>query len=197
MILIFKKQYKNVSFLNLDQIIKGCIKQNRKSQEELYNLYYKSLFVISLKYCQNDSEAEDNLHDAFIEIFTNIKNFKSTGSFEGWMKRILINKAISRYKKSFFLTSIKDDNIPEIMIADTEMNYPIHYLLSLIQELPHQYRLIFNLYELDEYSHKEIAEMLSISESTSKSNLHRAKSILKEKITSKRSFHNYQASHGK
>ncbi|MNQ60266.1 ECF RNA polymerase sigma factor SigW [compost metagenome] len=183
--------------MNLDQIIKGCIKQNRKSQEELYNLYYKSLFVISLKYCQNDSEAEDNLHDAFIEIFTNIKNFKSTGSFEGWMKRILINKAISRYKKSFFLTSIKDDNIPEIMIADTEMNYPIHYLLSLIQELPHQYRLIFNLYELDEYSHKEIAEMLSISESTSKSNLHRAKSILKEKITSKRSFHNYQASHGK
>jgi len=197
LILIFKKQYKNVSFLNLDQIIKGCIKQNRKSQEELYNLYYKSLFVISLKYCQNDSEAEDNLHDAFIEIFTNIKNFKSTGSFEGWMKRILINKAISRYKKSFFLTSIKDDNIPEIMIADTEMNYPIDYLLSLIQELPHQYRLIFNLYELDEYSHKEIAEMLSISESTSKSNLHRAKSILKEKITSKRSFHNYQASHGK
>ncbi|KAF2327087.1 MAG: sigma-70 family RNA polymerase sigma factor [Flavobacterium nitrogenifigens] len=183
--------------MNLDQIIKGCIKQNRKSQEELYNLYYKSLFVISLKYCQNDSEAEDNLHDAFIEIFTNIKNFKSTGSFEGWMKRILINKAISRYKKSFFLTSIKDDNIPEIMIADTEMNYPIDYLLSLIQELPHQYRLIFNLYELDEYSHKEIAEMLSISESTSKSNLHRAKSILKEKITSKRSFHNYQASHGK
>ncbi|AOC94315.1 ECF RNA polymerase sigma factor SigW [Flavobacterium anhuiense] len=183
--------------MNLDQIIKGCIKQNRKSQEELYNLYYKSLFLISLKYCQNDSEAEDNLHDAFIEIYTNIKNFKATGSFEGWMKRILINKAISRYKKSFFLTSIKDDNIPEIMITDTEMDYPIDYLLSLIQELPHQYRLIFNLYELDEYSHKEIAEMLSISESTSKSNLHRAKSILKEKITSKKSFHNYKGSHGK
>jgi len=183
--------------LNLDQIIKGCIKQNRKSQEELYNLYYKSLFVISLKYCQNDSEAEDNLHDAFIEIFINIKNFKATGSFEGWMKRILINKAISRYKNSFFLTAIKDDNIPEITISDAEMDYPIDYLLSLIQELPHQYRLIFNLYELDEYSHKEIAEMLSISESTSKSNLHRAKLILKEKITSTKSFHNYQANHGK
>lgn len=153
--------------------------------------------MVSLKYCQNDSEAEDNLHDAFIEIFTNIKNFKATGSFEGWMKRIVINKAISRYKKSFFLTSIKDDNIPEITISEAEMDYPIDYLLSLIQELPHQYRLIFNLYELDEYSHKEIAEMLSISESTSKSNLHRAKLILKEKIASKKSFHNYQVNHGK
>lgn len=183
--------------MNLDQIIKGCIKQNRKSQEELYSLYYKSLFVVSLKYCQNDSEAEDNLHDAFIEIFTNIKNFKATGSFEGWVKRIVINKAISRYKKSFFLTPIKDDNIPEITISDAEMDYPIDYLLSLIQELPDQYRLIFNLYELDEYTHKEIAEMLSISESTSKSNLHRAKLILKEKITSKKSFHNYQVNHGK
>lgn len=183
--------------MNLDQIIKGCIKQNRKSQEELYNLYYKSLFVISLKYCQNDAEAEDNLHDTFIEIYKNIKNFKATGSFEGWMKRILINKAISRYKNSFFLTSIKDDNIPEITITDAEMDYPIDYLLSIIQELPHQYRLVFNLYELDEYSHKEIGEMLSISESTSKSNLHRAKSILKEKITSKKSFHNYQVNHGK
>jgi len=183
--------------LNLDQIIKGCIKQNRKSQEELYNLYYKTLFAVSLKYCQNDSEAEDTLHDAFIEIFTNIKNFKATGSFEGWMKRIIINKAISRFKNSFFLTPIKDDNLEEVIINDKEIDFPIDFLLSLIQELPHQYRLVFNLYELDEYTHKEIAAMLSISESTSKSNLHRAKLILKEKIISKTSFHNYQANHGK
>ena len=183
--------------MNLDQIIKGCIKQNRKSQEELYNLYYKSLFVISIKYCQNDSEAEDILHDTFIEIFTKIKNFKASGSFEGWMKRILINKAINRYRNSFFLIPIKDDNIPEITINEADMDYPIDYLLLLIQELPHQYRLIFNLYELDEYTHKQIAEMLSISEGTSKSNLHRAKLILKEKITSKKSFHNYQANDGK
>lgn len=153
--------------------------------------------MISLKYCQNDSEAEDNLHDTFIEIFTNIKKFKATGSFEGWMKRILINKAINRYKNSFFLTAIKDDNLEEITINNDELDFPIDFLLSLIQELPHQYRLVFNLFELDEYSHKEIAEMLSISESTSKSNLHRAKLILKEKITSKKSFHNYKTNHGK
>lgn len=183
--------------MNLDQLIKGCIKQNRKSQEELYKQYYKSLFVISLKYCQNDSEAEDNLHDAFIEIFTNIKNFKGSGSFEGWIKRITINKAINRYRNSSFLTPIKDDFSEEVLINDNEIDYSIDYLLALVQELPHQYRLVFNLYELDEYSHKEIATMLSISESTSKSNLHRAKLILKEKITSKNTFHNPQINHGK
>lgn len=183
--------------MNLDQLIKGCIKQNRKSQEELYILYYRSLFVISLKYCQNDSEAEDNLHDAFIEIFTNIKNFKGSGSFEGWIKRITINKAISRYRNSSFLTPIKDNISEDVLIEDMEIDYSIDYLLALVQELPHQYRLVFNLYELDEYTHKEIATMLSISESTSKSNLHRAKLILKEKITSKKAFHNPQINHGK
>lgn len=183
--------------MDLDQLIKGCIKQNRKSQEELYNLYYKILFVTSLKYCTNDSEAEDNLHDAFIEIFTNIKNFKGIGSFEGWMKRITINKAISRYRDSSFLTPIKDDISQDVYVEENEIDLSLDYMLSLIQELPHQYRLVFNLYELDEYSHKEIAIMLSINESTSKSNLHRAKIILKEKITSKKPFHNYKSNHGK
>lgn len=183
--------------MNLDQLIKGCVKQNRKSQEELYNLYYKILFVTSLKYCPNDAEAEDNLHDAFIEIFTNIKNFKGSGSFEGWMKRITINKAISRYRDSSFLTPIKDDVSQDVFVDETEIDFSLDYMLSLIQELPHQYRLVFNLYELDEYSHKEIAAMLFISESTSKSNLHRAKLILKEKITSKNAFHNYKINHGK
>ena len=183
--------------MNLDQLIKGCIKQNRKSQEELYNLYYKTLFVTSLKYCPNDAEAEDNLHDAFIEIFTNMKNYKGSGSFEGWMKRITINKAIRRYRDSCFLTPIKDDISQDVFIDENELDFSLDYMLSLIQELPHQYRLVFNLYELDEYSHKEIATMLFITESTSKSNLHRAKLILKEKITSRKSFHNYKTNHGK
>ncbi|TDW49797.1 RNA polymerase sigma-70 factor (ECF subfamily) [Flavobacterium sp. 270] len=183
--------------MNQDQLIKGCVRQNRKSQEELYNLYYKTLFVLSLKYCPNDAEAEDNLHDAFIEIFTSIKNFKGTGSFEGWIKRITINKAIARYKNSSFLTPIKDDITQDVFIDDSEIDFSLDYILSLVQELPHQYRLVFSLYELDEFSHKEIASMLSITESTSKSNLYRAKLILKEKITSKKTFHNYQVNHGK
>lgn len=170
--------------MNLEQLIKGCVKQNRMAQEELYQSYKKTLFVLCLKYCSNEKEAEDNLHDSFIEIFSNIKNYKNTGSFEGWMKRITINKAISKYKSSFNLKPIESIIYPlietEIEVYDEEISLDI--LLQLIQELPNQYRIIFNLFELDEYSHKEIAEMLSISEGTSKSNLHKAKAILKNKI---------------
>ncbi|MDQ6470376.1 sigma-70 family RNA polymerase sigma factor [Flavobacterium sp. LHD-80] len=183
--------------MNLDQLIKGCIKQNRKAQEELYHVYKKTLFVLSLKYCSNDAEAEDNLHDSFVEIFTNIKNYKGNGSFEGWIKRITINKAITRYKQSYVLTAIKDEYFQDDFINENEINLPLDTILSFIQELPHQYRLVFSLYELDDFSHQEIASMLSISENTSKSNLHRAKQILKDKITSKSTFYYSKQKNGK
>lgn len=183
--------------MNLETIIKSCAQQNRQAQEELYNLYKKTLFVLSLKYCANQAEAEDNLHNAFIEIFTNIKKFNGKGSFEGWIKRITINKAISSYKKSYNLTPIKDDFEDEIYFDENEINCSLEEMLLMVQELPNQYRLVFNLYELDDYSHKEIAEMLSISENTSKSNLHRAKMILKEKIKSNNSMHKNVAKNGK
>ncbi|MGH2664912.1 RNA polymerase sigma factor [Flavobacterium sp.] len=183
--------------MNLDQLIKGCIKQNRKAQEELYNTYKKTLFVLCLKYCSNEAEAEDNLHNSFIEIFGRIKDFNNKGSFEGWLKRITINKAIDSYKKHFQLVPIKDDFMQEIHIDENEIDFSLDYILQLIQELPNQYRLVFCLYELDDYGHQEIAAMLSISESTSKSNLHRAKVILKEKIKAKNTFHNYTIRHGK
>lgn len=183
--------------MKLENLINSCIKQNRQAQEELYHLYKKTLFVLCLKYCANEAEAEDNLHNTFIEIFTNIKKFNNKGSFEGWMKRIAINKAIDSYKSKYQLVSIKDDFVQETTIDEDEVAFSLDYLLSLVQELPHQYRLVFNLYELDEYSHQEIARMLSISESTSKSNLHRAKVILKEKIKSKNSFQQYSIKNGK
>lgn len=183
--------------MNPDNIIKGCINKNAKAQEQLYKMYKDMLYVLCCKYCRNEAEAEDNLHNAFIEIFTNIKNYKNTGSFEGWMKRITINKAISSYKKSIQLVPIKEDINEDADVTDTEMDMPLEYLLSLVQQLPDQYRLVFNLYEMDNYSHKEISEMLSISENTSKSNLHRAKMILKEKIRAKHPYHNINVSNGK
>lgn len=155
-------------------------------------LYESKLYNLSLKYCTNKQEAEDNMHDAFIEIFANIKKYKGKGSFEGWIKKITIYKAISKFK-----TSILNSPLDQIFCAISEENVEIDadaisldFLLQLIQGLPNQYRLVFNLYELDDYSHKEIADMLSITEGTSKSNLHRAKQILKEKINSKHQFHN-------
>ena len=148
--------------------------------------------MLCLKYCANATEAEDNLHNAFIEIFTNIKKFDNKGSFEGWIKRITINKAIDSYKKTYQLVPIKDDFEDEVFIQENDLNCSLDEMLMLIQELPAQYRLVFNLYELDDYSHHEIAQMLSISEGTSKSNLHRAKQILKDKIMSKVEFHKYR-----
>jgi RNA polymerase sigma-70 factor (ECF subfamily) len=183
--------------LTLEQIIKGCSKYNAEAQEQLYRLYKDMLFVLCLKYCRNLAEAEDNLHNTFIEIFTNIDKYKSSGSFEGWMKRITINKAINSYKKGMQFVPIKEDFTADIEITDKEMDIGADQILTLIQQLPDQYRLVFCLYELDEYSHKEIAGMLEISESASKSNLHRAKAILKENIRSKNFFPNYNASNGR
>jgi RNA polymerase sigma-70 factor (ECF subfamily) len=183
--------------LNQEQIIKGCIKHNARAQEELYHRYKDVLFVLCLKYCRNEAEAEDILHNAFIEIFTGIKNYKNKGSFEGWMKRITINKAIDSYKKTAQLVPIKQDFAGDTDVTESEMDLPLDYILSLVQQLPDQYRLVFSLYELDDYSHKEIAEMLSITESTSKSNLHRAKMILKSKIKTKESSPNLNVSNGK
>lgn len=168
--------------MNLEQIIKGCRSNNRGSQEELYHLYKGVLFSLCLKYCRNEAEAEDNLHNAFIEIFTTIDKYKGTGSFEGWIKRITINKAINSYKRTKQLIPIKDNFTGDTDVGEEDMSIPADTILELIQELPDQYRLIFCLYELDDYPHKEIAVMLSISEGTSKSNLHRAKAILQNKI---------------
>lgn len=146
-------------------------------------LYKDSLYSLCLKYCKNKIEAEDNLHDAFITIFNKIGNYKNKGSFEGWMKRITINKAIDKYKKEKKTSDVFDIQIAdEITIDEDKLNLSLNDILKTIQELPNQYRLVFNLYELDSYSHKEIADMLNISIGTSKSNLHRAKILLKKKI---------------
>lgn len=169
--------------MELDEIINGCKKNSLAHQKSLYNLYEKTLFNLSLKYCSSFTDAEDNLHNTFIEIFTKIKNYKGTGSFEGWMKRITINKAISSYKKSFLLSPILDNYAVEIEIDEGDFNeISADAILNFIQELPNQYRLVFCLHELDNYSHQEISELLSISIGTSKSNLHKAKVILKQKI---------------
>jgi len=168
---------------DIEELIKGCRAKKLASQGSLYELYREQFFILSLKYCNNREEAQDNLQDAFLEIFKRIKQYKGKGSFEGWMKRIVINKAIDRYKKEIKKTSFEDkihtDNPVEI---EENLNIPLDQILNCIQNLPTQYRLVFNLYVMDEYSHEEISEMLSISIGTSKSNLHRAKLILKEQI---------------
>ena len=165
------------------ELIAQCIKNNRTAQNELFRKYKDTLYFTSLKYCRNEADAEDNLHDAFITIFQKLRTFKNKGSFEGWMRRITIYKAIDKYKSKKPLNiKLKDDILEEEVTVENEANLTLNQLLALIQNLPDQYRLVFNLYQMDDFSHKEIASLLNISEGTSKSNYHRAKLILREKI---------------
>ena len=154
------------------------------AQSEIYKLYADVLFGISLKYSRNYQDAEDTLQDSFLIIFDKIKQYNNKGSFEGWLKRIVINTALQKYRKKNHLQLIKEvsdtEEVVEVDFEDTHLD--IGFLLKLVQELPDKYRLVFNLYVLDSYSHREISKMLNISEGTSKSNLSRARKKLKEQL---------------
>ncbi|WP_299763518.1 sigma-70 family RNA polymerase sigma factor [uncultured Dokdonia sp.] len=166
------------------QLIAGCKKNDLAAQKLLFLKYKDLVYTTSLKYCRNEAEAEDNVHDVFIIIFETIHKYKNKGSFEGWIKRITIHKAVDKFRqrKTTDLPYQIESNTSEVTIDKEHIDIPIDFIFKAIQELPGRYRLVFNLYQLDDYSHKEIAKMLSISVGTSKSNFHRAKQILKEKI---------------
>ena len=168
--------------MDLNQLINDCKNDNRKAQEQLYRLYSPKLFTVCLKYSRNYAEAQDHLQDGFLIIFDKIGQFSFKGSFEGWMKRIMINNVLQQYRIETFLSVVKEEIPDEIEIELDDEDISLEYLLKIIQQLPDRYRLVFNLYVLDGYSHQEIADMLTINIGTSKSNLARAKMILREKI---------------
>jgi RNA polymerase sigma factor (sigma-70 family) len=168
--------------LDLKQLINDCKNNNRKAQEQLYKLYSPKLFAVCLKYSRNYSEAQDNLQDGFLIIFNKIEQYSFKGSFDGWLKRIMINNVLQQYRNQTFLSLVNEDLEDDYEIDLDDENISLDYLLKIIQELPDRYRLVFNLYVMDGFSHQEIAEMLSITVGTSKSNLARARMILKDKI---------------
>ena len=169
--------------MGLEQLIFDCKKDDAKAQEQLYKLFSAKFFGVCLKYSANYAEAQDNLQDGFIIIFKKIDQFNFKGSFEGWAKRIMINNALQKYRTGVRFLDIVDQNIAEEETLELDDDaISLDFLMSIIQELPDRYRLVFNLYVLDGYSHKEISEMLEITTGTTKSNLARARAILKEKI---------------
>ena len=170
--------------MTLEELILKCKKQDLKAQGELYEKFSGILFSVCLKYSPNYHEAEDSLQDSFITIFKRIEQFKGKGSFEGWMKRVTVNTVLQKYRKQkvFNLTNVEQLEEEEVVVEVEESTVALDYLLKIIQELPDRYRLVFTLYVLDDYSHKEISEMVGISIGTSKSNLARARGILKIKI---------------
>ena len=169
--------------MTLDELIIQCKQQDSSAQGELYKRYNRILFAICLRYSPNYTEAEDNLQDAFLTIFKKIEQYNAKGSFEGWIKRITVNTVLQKYRKQRVFEIIDEKHIEaeEDLEIETE-EISLQFLLKIIQELPDRYRLVFSMYVMDGYQHKEIADMLGISDGTSKSNLARARTILKKKI---------------
>ncbi len=164
------------------QLIDECKKNNTKAQEQLYKELAPQLFALCLKYSRNYAEAQDNLQESFLLLFKNISKFSNKGSFEGWAKRLTINYVLQQYRNKGYLELVTDEFPESEEVEIEEENISLDYLIEIIQQLPDRYRLVFSLYVMDGYSHKEIANMMEINVGTSKSNLARAKGILKQKI---------------
>lgn len=167
------------------KIIKGCLNGNSRDQELLYRRYSAKLYGVCLQYTGSYEEGKDVLQESFIKIFSNLHTYSGIGSFEGWMRRIVVNTALEKHRNRYYLNKVDDiGNLPEVFdndLADVS-GLEAEDLMHFIMELPPKYRMVFNLYALEGYSHREISDMLSISEGTSKSNLSRARRILQKKV---------------
>lgn len=166
----------------LKEIVKGCINQSKADQHKLYSMFAAKMYGICLRFASNEHDAQDILQEGFIKVFNNLHLFKWQGSLEGWVRKIVINTAIEKYRNA--ISHISPDTIWEItgycFDNDGPGNVGLDELLAQIQELPDQYRMVFNLSAIEGYNHKEIGEFLGISESTSRSNLSRARHLLQQ-----------------
>jgi len=178
----------------LDVIIAGCAKNDRVCQEKIFKLFYGKLMAVCLRYTSDKDTAQEILQEGFIKIFDKIKTFESNGSFEGWIRRIVTNTALDYLRKSKKLNWVQENEINSKEdfsnpMEDSEIESTIQlkaeFALEAIQKLSPAYRTVFNLYVMEEYTHKEIANLLGISEGTSKSNLAKAKMNLQKYIANK------------
>ena len=171
--------------LSESEIIAGCLQKKRKAQRALYDQYHPVLLGICLRYAKSRAEAEDVLLMALTRIYKKIDTYNGDGSFEGWMKRVVVNIAIDNYRKNFKhyfhddLEDIPQGNLGFHIIPDS---FSVKDILKTVQELPDGYRVVFNLFAIEGYSHKEIAKQLGITESTSKTQLLKARKKLQQKL---------------
>jgi RNA polymerase sigma factor (sigma-70 family) len=174
--------------LDEKQIIEGCCRNDRKAQKALYERYASVLLGVCIRYSGRRDDAEDILQDGLIKIFFNIKEFAGKGSFINWMKKIMVNTAITHYHRNLKHQYHQDiDDIREKEIKGSSQGwseFTREELANCIKELPHGYRLVFNLYAIEGYKHKEIAEMLEVDVNTSKSQYSRAKGLMRKKLGS-------------
>ena len=186
---------------NLNELINGCLQNNRKFQEQLFKLYYGKMLVVSMQYTKDRDTAQEIVQDSFIKIFEKLNLFDNKGSLEGWIRRIVVNTAIDRIRKSkkdpFLIDNDNDymlggtnpmEELEDLRLSEEKSEI----ILEAIQQLSPAYRTVFNLYVIEDFTHKEIAEKLGISEGTSKSNLSKARvnihKLIEDKIVR---LHNY------
>jgi RNA polymerase sigma-70 factor (ECF subfamily) len=177
----------DIGNLELKAIIEGCLRNEHKSQYQLYQMFYSSMTSVCMRYCKDREEANDMVQEGFIKVFKNLTRYEFKGSFEGWMRRIFVNNAIDniRRKKKDHLLLGEDEKMDafsefEKDPLDIEGELDPEIVMEAIQKLTPAYKAVFSLYVIEEYSHKEIAEMLNISVGTSKSNLAKAKQNLRK-----------------
>ncbi len=168
----------------IQDCLKGCKAGDRKAQELLYKITCSKMLGVCMRYAKDQFEAEDMMQTGYIKIFEKINTFKEEGSFEGWMRRIMVNCSIEVYRKNTRMLSVVNvETLGEKEPGETDISgLQLQDLLKLINQLSPGYKLVFNLYVIEGYSHQEIANQLGISEGASKSQLSRARAILKEKI---------------
>lgn len=165
-------------------IVQGCLRGEKSFQKQLYNQYSQKMYAVCLRYSQNQDQAKDLLQEGFIRVFQNLNTFKGEGSFEGWVRRIMVNGCLESLRKpenKFFHEDVNDVE-SELSYEPNMRKLDVQYVLRKIQELAPGYRAVFNLFVVEGYQHQEIAEMLGISESTSKSQLSRARKLLQEML---------------
>ncbi len=183
------------------ELIQACINGDRYSQSRLYELFAPKMFAVCLRYSKSREEAEDVLQDGFVQVFKSLHAFKFAGSFEGWIRKIMVYSAISHYRsKSKMHAVIKNvENFSGIEIIDNEDVISLlgkKELLKMVQALPPMYRMVFNLYVFEGFKHREIAEQLGVTEGTSKSNLFDAKAILQKAVANSMKIAKQKSSNG-
>ncbi len=183
------------------EIIKGCLKNNRESQKAFYEMFYGKMKGVCLRYSNSRLDAEEVLHEGFLKVFENLKNNKETDHLEDWMRKIMITSSIDHIRKNkqnLLIVSTVHENkktksaVEQINEDNAFLNLGKEEILKAVQELTSGYRTVYNLFVVDGYSHKEIAEMLDISEDTSRLNLSKAKFALRKNLMQFLNTHNEQ-----
>ena len=168
------------------ELIAGCQQADTKAQKLLYERFAAQMYGVCLRYLKNEMDAEEALLNGFMKIYQHICKFEAKGSFEGWVRRIMVNEALAFLRKKEPLhLAMEDSHVQVAGVGNADQDLAVGELLELLLTLPAGYRAVFNLYAIEGYAHKEIAEMLGITEGTSKSQLSKARAMLQRRLTGK------------